>query len=92
MTVQLRADVSTADTDEGMVLLDERVGRYWQLNPTGARVLRLLLNGAAPEQVACILADRYAGSIEQATADVTALLERLRCAGLVTDHHRKGRP
>lgn len=89
MTMQLRADVSTADTDEGMVLLDERVGRYWQLNPTGARVLRLLLDGAAPEQVAQALADRYAVSTEQVAADVAALLDRLRTAGLVTDHHRK---
>ncbi|HEV7451226.1 MAG TPA: hypothetical protein VGO16_07530 [Pseudonocardiaceae bacterium] len=32
MTLQLRADVSTADTDDGLVLLDERAGRYWQLN------------------------------------------------------------
>ncbi|MGH4011996.1 MAG: lasso peptide biosynthesis PqqD family chaperone [Pseudonocardiaceae bacterium] len=88
MTVQLRADVSTAATDDGMVLLDERVGRYWQLNPTGAVVLRLLLDGAAPRQVAQTLADRHAVSAAQAAADVAALLERLHTAGLVA----KGRP
>jgi Coenzyme PQQ synthesis protein D (PqqD) len=88
MTLQLRADVSTADTDDGVVLLDERAGRYWQLNPTGALVLRLLLEGAAPQQVAQTLAGRYAVSIEQVGADVAALLERLRTAGLVTGHER----
>jgi PqqD family protein of HPr-rel-A system len=88
MTLKLRADVSTADTDEGVVLLDERVGRYWQLNPTGARVLRMLLDGAAPNHVAHTLADRHAVSTEQAAADVAAFLERLRAAGLVTDHRR----
>jgi hypothetical protein len=86
MTMQLRADVSTADTDEGMVLLDECAGRYWQLNLTGARVLRLLLGGAAPEQITQTLAHRYAVSPEKVAADIAALLERLRTAGLVTDH------
>jgi hypothetical protein len=91
MTVQLRTDVTTADTDEGMVLLDERAGRYWQLNPTGALVLRLLLNGATPHQIAQTLADRHAVSTEQATADVAAFLTHLHTAGLVTERER-GRP
>jgi hypothetical protein len=88
MTLQLRADVSTADTDDGLVLLDERAGRYWQLNPTGALVLRLLLDGAATHQVAQTLADRHPVSTEQAAADVTTLLERLHTAGLID----RGRP
>lgn len=93
MTLQLRADVTTADTDEGMVLLDERAGRYWQLNSTGALVLRLLLDGAAPHQIARTLADRHAVSTEQATADVVTFLTHLHTAGLVTDHeHERGRP
>jgi hypothetical protein len=83
MTVRLRADVSTTDTDDGLVLLDERAGRYWQLNPTGALVLRLLLDGVTPHQIAQNLADRHPVSTEQAAADVAALLERLHTAGLV---------
>ena len=86
MTVQLRADVSTADTDDGLVLLDERAGRYWQLNSTGALVLRLLLDGAAAPQIAQTLANQYTVSIEQAVADVAALLEQLHIAKLVTDN------
>jgi hypothetical protein len=91
MTLRLRADVSTADTDEGMVLLDERAGRYWQLNRTGALVLRLLLDGATPLQATQTLAGRYPVSPEQAAADIAVLLEGLRTAGLVTEHG-KGRP
>ncbi len=87
MTVQLRADVSTADTDDGVVLLDERAGRYWQLNPTGGLVLRLLLDGVTPHQEAQTLADRHPVSTEQAAADVTALLERLHTAGLLARGH-----
>ncbi|MGH3972705.1 MAG: lasso peptide biosynthesis PqqD family chaperone [Pseudonocardiaceae bacterium] len=85
MTLQLRADVSTADTGDGVVLLDERAGRYWQLNPTGALVLRLLSDGAAIHQVAQTLAKRHPVSTEQAAADIVALVERLRAAGLVID-------
>lgn len=86
MTVQLPADVSTADTDDGMVLLDEHAGRYWQLNSTGALVLRLLLDGATAHQVAQILAERHPVSTERAAADVAALLRQLRAAGLVIGH------
>lgn len=84
--------MSTADTDDGMILLDERAGRYWQLNRTGALVLTLLRDGAAPQQVANTLADRHDLSTEQAAADVAALVERLRTAGLVTYDHNRGRP
>ena len=59
MTMRLRAEVSIANTDNGLVLLDERAGRYWQLNPTGALVLHLLLDGMTPHQVAQTLADRH---------------------------------
>jgi Coenzyme PQQ synthesis protein D (PqqD) len=86
MTMRLRADVSMADTDQGMVLLDERVGRYWQLNPTGAKVLRLLLDGVSPDRVTQTLADRYAVSAEKVASDIATLVEGLRTAGLVTEH------
>jgi hypothetical protein len=89
MTLRLRADVSTTTTDYGMVLLDERAGCYWQLNPTGALVLRLLLNGVTPQQIAQTLARQYPVSIRQADADIAVLLTRLRTAGLVTDHSGK---
>lgn len=87
MTVRLRAEVSTADTDDGLVLLDERAGRYWQLNLTGALVLRLLLDGTTPHQAAQTLADQHPVSTEQAAADITTLLQRLHTAGLLDRGH-----
>ena len=50
MTLKLRNGVSTADTDYGTTLLDEDSGQYWNLNPTGALVLRTLLDGGTPAQ------------------------------------------
>ncbi|WTW32198.1 lasso peptide biosynthesis PqqD family chaperone [Streptomyces purpurascens] len=52
----LRPDVTACATGDGMVLLDERTGRYWQLNSTGALAVTALLDGAAPGQVADRLA------------------------------------
>ncbi|MFD5271095.1 lasso peptide biosynthesis PqqD family chaperone [Streptomyces sp. NPDC058335] len=73
----------STDTDDGTVLLNERTGRYWQLNNTGARVLRALLDGRQPDGIAADLADRYAIDAEQAERDVSAVIERLRGSKLV---------
>ncbi|MFE0023970.1 lasso peptide biosynthesis PqqD family chaperone [Amycolatopsis sp. NPDC059021] len=84
MGLTLRAEVSVVDTDYGSVLLDERAGRYFQLNPTGKLVVGALLEGRSAEQAAEALAREYRVSREQAGRDVTALVAGLRSAGLVT--------
>jgi hypothetical protein len=84
MTVTLRADVSMTDTDTGLVLLDERTGKYWQTNTTGAFVLHQLLGGTPGPEVVGLLRTRYSVDAEQAGADVDALVGRLRTAGLIT--------
>ena len=81
---RLRADVSVCPTDDGMVLLDERRGRYWQLNGTGALVVQALLDGATPQQVADQLARTQPVTRERAAADVAALVDQLTRAKLVT--------
>ncbi|MEU4225038.1 lasso peptide biosynthesis PqqD family chaperone [Nonomuraea sp. NPDC026600] len=84
MPFSLRGDVSAAHSINGMVLLDERTGRYWQLNATATLVLRALLCGAAPGEVAKRLTGNHPGlSAEQADHDVAGLLAALRRAGLV---------
>ncbi|GCE01078.1 lasso peptide biosynthesis PqqD family chaperone [Embleya hyalina] len=78
MTFALKPDVSLTPTEHGTVLLDERRGRYFQLNPTGTLVLRTLLDGATAHQAAELLSERYGITREQAATDVAALLENLR--------------
>ena len=82
--MRLRADISVADTDYGQVLLDERTGRYWQLNPTGVVVVRALLDGADEDAAVAALRAGYEVSEDQARQDVSALVAGLRTAGLVT--------
>ena len=84
MSLRLCADVSLVETDEGMVLLNERAGRYWQLNPTGAILLRALLAGGTPHEAAQAVAERHGASVERVTTDVAVLVEQLQAAGLVT--------
>ncbi|RLV08925.1 PqqD family protein [Streptomyces griseocarneus] len=91
MSLRLRRDVTTCETDEALVLLDGRNGRYWQLNPTGAAVLRALLDGQAPAAIARRLARAQPVDELRATEDVEALIRRLTAARLVEQPAEKRR-
>jgi hypothetical protein len=83
MTLKLRKGVSTAETDYGTTLLDEDSGQYWNLNPTGVLVLRMLLEGGTPAQAVQELTAQYAVDAETASRDVEDLVGGLHSAGLV---------
>jgi hypothetical protein len=83
MTLNLRDGVSTADTDYGIALLDEDSGEYWNLNPTGALVLRTLLAGGTSTDAVQALVERYDVDADSASRDVRDLLGGLHSAGLV---------
>jgi hypothetical protein len=82
MTLKLRAGVFLVDTDYGIAILDENSGQYFDLNPSGALVLRTLLDGGTYEQAAQQLSTEYVVDPATASQDVTALLEEFRSAGL----------
>jgi hypothetical protein len=79
----LHPDVSLTDTDDGTVLLHGRTGRYFQLNLTGRTVLRRLLAGETPADVADGLAAAHGIGAERAKDDVKAVLAQLASAELV---------
>ncbi|QEU68649.1 lasso peptide biosynthesis PqqD family chaperone [Streptomyces galilaeus] len=83
MTFALLPGVSVADTENGTVLLDERNGRYWMLNRTGAVVLRCLLDGESPQEAARTLLRLYPDAPDLATAHVESLLDALRTAKVI---------
>jgi hypothetical protein len=83
MTFALAPHVCMTETDNGMVLLDERAGHYWQLNATGAVVVRLLAEGATIEQAISALRAAHPLARERIAADVDALLQSLHAAQLV---------
>ncbi|MEU7283226.1 lasso peptide biosynthesis PqqD family chaperone [Streptomyces sp. NPDC045431] len=84
MALRFGADVSTADTDYGTVLLDERSGQYWELNPAGTVVVRTLMAGGDEAAAADALVTAYDIERARAEQDVAALVAELRSSGLVS--------
>jgi hypothetical protein len=85
MTLKLRERVSAADTEYGLVLLDEDSGEYWNLNPTGALVVRTLLDGGSAAEAAQRLIEQYSVEPDTARGDVRELVDGLRSAGLMEE-------
>ncbi|MEU5186599.1 lasso peptide biosynthesis PqqD family chaperone [Streptomyces klenkii] len=84
MSLALRHNVCATDTEDGMVLLDEVTGRYWQLNGTAALILRALLGGAAPPDTAGRLREAYPHlTVERSRSDTAAFIDSLVEARLV---------
>jgi hypothetical protein len=83
-TLRLRPYVSATETQSGMVLLDQRTGRYWQLNATASLVLRGLLEGPTTEEAAGWLAARHPEASERSADDVASLVRSLDEARLTT--------
>jgi hypothetical protein len=84
--------VTVTETEDGMVLLDERRGRYWQLNGTAATVVRLLREGSGVDEVIALLSERHPAAAARVAGDVHALIRSLREAKVLKpDHRGKGR-
>ncbi|WP_406003021.1 lasso peptide biosynthesis PqqD family chaperone [Streptomyces sp. NBC_00829] len=82
MALKFGANVSTAETDYGTVLLDERAGEYWELNPTGTLVVNTLMAGGDEGAAVAALAHEFDIDLVQAKQDVDALVQQLRTSGL----------
>jgi len=83
MTLRLRDGVSIAEVEYGTALLDEDLGQYWNLNPTGALVLKNLLDGGTPGEAAQAIVEQYEVDLDTANRDVQQLVDELFSAGLV---------
>ncbi|MBN0047622.1 lasso peptide biosynthesis PqqD family chaperone [Streptomyces actuosus] len=77
-------NISTAETDYGTVLLDERAGTYWELNPTATVVVRTLLAGGEESDAAAALVREFDIDQAQALQDVETLVRELRSSGLAS--------
>ncbi|MCL8013262.1 lasso peptide biosynthesis PqqD family chaperone [Streptomyces sp. AS02] len=84
MALRFGDNVSTAETDYGTVLLDERAGEYWELNPTATLVVRTLLAGGEESEAAAALVREFDIDQAQALRDVETLVGELRRSGLAS--------
>lgn len=79
----LADQVATADTDYGVVVLNQDSGEYWNLNPTGALVLRSVLESGGIDVAVSAMTKEYAVDTDTAEADARALLSDLLSAGVL---------
>ncbi|MGI5349064.1 lasso peptide biosynthesis PqqD family chaperone [Streptomyces sp. CA-250714] len=83
MTLALPREVILTETESGVVLLNEKDGRFWRLNGSGATALRLLLEGRTAREAAEQLTAAGPQFLERAIADVRGLVDALKAAGLL---------
>lgn len=81
--IALSPFVTMTETEDGMVFLNQRTGRYWQLNGTGSEVVRLLLSGETVESTASRLQEKYSDTSDQTVSDVHTLVRQLQAAKLL---------
>ncbi|MFF3484195.1 lasso peptide biosynthesis PqqD family chaperone [Streptomyces sp. NPDC002701] len=84
MALRFGANVSAAETDYGTVLLDERAGEYWELNPTATLVVKMLMAGRDEADAVTAVTNEFDIDLAQARQDVDALVRQLRTSGLAT--------
>ncbi|GAA4640528.1 hypothetical protein GCM10023196_106410 [Actinoallomurus vinaceus] len=65
------------------MLLDERTGRYYQLNPSAHLIVAGLMEGATPAEVAARLTAAYPDAAAHADTDTRQLIAHLTRAGLL---------
>ncbi|MFF1482909.1 lasso peptide biosynthesis PqqD family chaperone [Streptomyces sp. NPDC058301] len=82
MALRFATDVSTAQTDYGTVLLDQRSGQYWELNPTATLIIQTLLAGQDEAAATDAVVAEFDIDRERAQRDVTQLVGELRASGL----------
>ncbi|WP_069813828.1 lasso peptide biosynthesis PqqD family chaperone [Streptomyces sp. TP-A0874] len=83
MKLRNHKDLAVTDTEYGAVLLDAKSGQYWQLNPTAALVVRVLLDGGDEPEAVRRVTEHFEVDVERASVDVHALIESMREAGVV---------
>ena len=73
----LAPDISMAETEYGTALLNQDSGQYWNLNPTGAIVLRAALESEDLGPAVDRLASEFTVSREDAERDVHDMVVQL---------------
>ena len=78
-----RADLSTFELDDDLVVYDPRSGQSFVLNATGRLIWSRCDGARSPEAIAAELSAGFGVDGERARFDVDELLESLRVAGLL---------
>ncbi|MEV0384990.1 lasso peptide biosynthesis PqqD family chaperone [Nonomuraea sp. NPDC050643] len=81
----LAPDISAVDTDYGIALLHHARGQYWNLNPSGAIVLRSALESDDLGRAVEALMSEYDVARPTAEKDVGDVVGGLLAAGILVE-------
>ncbi|GAA3464982.1 lasso peptide biosynthesis PqqD family chaperone [Saccharothrix longispora] len=84
MALRAGDDITTTRAEDGAVVLDERAGRYWQLNASAVVVLDRLLAGQSAAEIGEHIARTHGVSPDEVVKDIDDFVGQLRSAGIVT--------
>jgi len=76
--------VTITELEHGAVLLDQRTGRYWQINKTAHAILTQLRHTGTVDTAIEELRRRFPDEADQVAADAEQFVRTLRKAKLVT--------
>ena len=81
--VKIPPEILSRQIADETVILDVASGKYFGLDPVGARVWQLLGEGKTPDQVSATLATEYDVDPQRLEADIGSLLQELSANGLL---------
>jgi PqqD family protein of HPr-rel-A system len=83
--IKVPQSLAVSQLDEELVLLDEKTGKYFGLNPVGSRIFQLLKESGDEAQVVAALRDEYDAPEEQLKTNVAAFISTLSEQGLIAN-------
>ncbi|WP_063125841.1 lasso peptide biosynthesis PqqD family chaperone [Nocardia fusca] len=81
--MRIAEHVSTAETNDGLVLLDGRAGTYWEMNLTGRLVIETIQRGEPLEDLPGKISAQFDVDPQRVETDIGAVLAHLIAEGLV---------
>jgi hypothetical protein len=81
--MQLAKFVKFREEKFGGVLFETKSEKVYTLTPTAAAVVQEIAAGRAPEEIAPLLVERFAGPEEKIRSEVSEFIAELRAKGLV---------
>lgn len=83
MSLEFVDHVSLTETEYGVILLDQKQGRYWRLNPTAALVMNTLRDGGDRQAAVTRVVETFDVDPRRAEDDIVDLLAGMRAAGVL---------
>lgn len=82
--ITIPAQVLARTVGEETVILDLASGTYFGLNPVGARIWQLMVEGKTLEDICAAVESEYDATRAQIEHDLSALVEHLAARALIT--------